>query len=57
MKNKDEKPNTAAINRMRNEFVKLGLRGQDLAQIMSAGKSRKEIAEDLKAYLKELPNA
>lgn len=57
MKNKDEKPNAAAINRMRNEFVKLGLRSQDLAQIMSNGKSRKQIADDLKAHLKGLPNS
>ena len=56
MKNKNEKPNTATINRMRAEFVKLGLRGQDLAQVMSAGKSRKQIAEDLKAHLRGLPN-
>lgn len=56
MKNKDEKPNAATLNQMRNEFVKLGLRGQDLAQIMSNGKSRKQIADDLKAHLRGLPN-
>lgn len=57
MKNKDEKLNASATNRMRNEFVKLGLRGVDLAQIMSNGKSRKQIAEDLKAHLRGLPNS
>lgn len=56
MKSKDEKPNTAEINRMRQSFVALGLRGQDLAQIMSNGKSRKQVADDLKAHLRGLPN-
>lgn len=55
LKGRDALPSAAERSALVAKLVAAGFRGQDLAGIIRANRSRGQIADDMKAMLKGLP--
>lgn len=53
----DKKPTTAEFGQMIAALAKVGVTGPDLAAVITAQKSRRQNADELKKWLKARPKA